>query len=125
MFVARANSFLRVALLLAPLSLGLAACETLQDLNPLGDEKKTPLTGDRRAVFPNGVPGVQYSAPPTQPSNSNVPLDMQNPPPQQQTPDAAPEQQPQQQPPARQARTKRAPSSPAANTQEDPWAERR
>src|SRR5262249_54531220 len=48
-------------------------CETLEKLNPF-EEKKIPITGDRRAVFPTGVPGVAYDAPPQQPSNSNVPV---------------------------------------------------
>lgn len=125
MYVVRAKSFLQVALLLAPLSLGLSACETLQDLNPLDNEKKTPLTGDRRAVFPQGVPGVQYSAPPTQPTNSNVSLDnMQQQ--QQQTPDAQeqPEQQPTKQSRTKQARTKQAPAN-NQNTDDDPWAGQR
>jgi hypothetical protein len=103
-------SLFRVALLLAPLSLGLAACETFEDLNPF-DEKKAPVAGDRRALFPQGVPGVQYNAPPTQPSNSNV----QIPPQQQQSPDN-PDAQPQ--------APQQAPNAPAANS-EDPWAGQR
>ena len=120
----RTSSLLRAAALLAPLALALGACETLQDLNPLDRDDKKPLAGDRRALFPNGVPGVQYSAPPTQPTNSNVALDNM-PPPQNQTPDAAPQQEPEQ-PPTRQARTKRAPNNPpAASTEDDPWAGQR
>ncbi len=80
---AKAKTFARIALLLAPLSLALSACETLENLNPFDEQgKKKPLAGDRRPVFPEGVPGVQYNAPPTQPSNSNItvgPQDMQNP----------------------------------------------
>jgi hypothetical protein len=117
----RTKSFFRVALLLAPFSLALSACETLENLNPLDTDKKTPLSGDRRALFPQGVPGVQYNAPPTQPTNSNVqipPQDMQ----QNQTPDAAPQQQPSS-PPARQARTKRGPAQ--QNADDDPWAGQR
>ncbi len=69
----RVRSSLRVALLVAPLSLGLTACETLENLNPFDEQgKKTPLSGERRPVFPEGVPGVQYNAPPTQPTNSNI-----------------------------------------------------
>jgi len=62
------------------LSLTLAGCETsgfwdgannasdrfqdmLGDFNPFGTAKK-PLPGDRRAVFPEGVPGVQQGVPP-------------------------------------------------------------
>jgi hypothetical protein len=125
MYDGRAKVFLRLALLLAPFSLGLAACETLQDLNPLDNDKKTPLSGDRRAVFPQGVPGVQYSAPPTQPTNSNVQLDQQT---QNQTPDAQTQEQPQQQPTkqsrTKQARTKQAPAN-NQNTEDDPWAGQR
>ena len=50
-------SLARVALVLAPLSLGLGACETLENLNPFDEQsKKTPLSGQRHAVFPEGVP---------------------------------------------------------------------
>ena len=107
---AKISSLFRVAVLLGPLSLGLAACETLEDMNPF-DEKKTPLAGDRRQLFPQGVPGVQYNAPPTQPTNSNIQI-----PPQQQLPDN-PDAQPQ--------APQQAPNSPAANTNEDPWSGQR
>jgi hypothetical protein len=59
------------ALLLA-LGLGLSGCETsdlmdkaqdtIADFNPFGT-KKQPLPGQRRAVFPEGVPGVQQGVP--------------------------------------------------------------
>ncbi len=101
----RAASVLRIAVLLAPLSLGLAACETLENMNPFDDSKKPPLTGDRRSLFPDGVPGVERSAPPQQPTNSNIQI-----PPQQQSPDNNPDAQNQQ---------------PPANNSEDPWAGRR
>lgn len=55
------------------LAFGLAGCETLEKINPFGDNKK-PLPGDRQPVFPQGVPGVTYSGPVAQPSNSNIPL---------------------------------------------------
>jgi hypothetical protein len=109
----KARSFARIALLIAPLSLALSACETLENLNPFDEQsKKKPLAGDRRSVFPEGVPGVQYNAPPTQPSNSNIqvtPQDMQS-----QNPDAqnqnapAPQRGPVQQ-----------------NQSDDPWAGQR
>ena len=67
-----------------------------------------PVKGDRRALFPQGVPGVQYNAPPTQPTNSNVQI-----PPQQQLPDN----------PDAQAQTPNAPA--ANNTNEDPWSGQR
>jgi len=61
---------LRLVLALA-LATGLAGCETFEKMNPFA-EKETPLAGTRQPVFPEGVPGVSYSAPPTQPSNANV-----------------------------------------------------
>jgi hypothetical protein len=62
-----------------PLTLALAGCETsgvwdsannvsdrlqdaVADFNPFGTGKK-PLPGERRAVFPEGVPGVQQGVP--------------------------------------------------------------
>jgi hypothetical protein len=103
----KAARFLRTVALLAPLSLGLAACETLENLNPFED-RKPPLSGDRRTLFPEGVPGVVQNAPPQQPSNSNIEI-----PPQQQAPEANPEAQPQ-----------RGPNQPPS-TSDDPWAGRR
>jgi hypothetical protein len=64
---------------LLPLLLALGGCETsgfwdsannvqdkvqdaLSDFNPFGTAKK-PLPGERRAVFPEGVPGVQQGVP--------------------------------------------------------------
>jgi hypothetical protein len=114
MLNAKQKSLLRVALLLAPFSLGLAACETLENLNPFDESsKKKPLSGDRRAVFPDGVPGVQYSAPPQQPSNSNITINQM----QQQNPEPAPEaaeQPPQQQPQRNQKKRANA-------ADDDPW----
>jgi hypothetical protein len=71
----------RVTLIAAvlPLTLALAGCETsgfwdsansvsdrfqdaLADFSPFGTAKK-PLPGERRAVFPEGVPGVQQGVP--------------------------------------------------------------
>ena len=61
-----------------PLSASLAGCgtfwdgansisdrmsDTLHDFNPFGTGKK-PLPGERRPVFPDGVPGVQQGIPP-------------------------------------------------------------
>jgi hypothetical protein len=62
---------LRLAVVALPLAL--AGCETLEKLNPF-EEKKTPLAGERKTVFERGVPGVEFNAPPQQPSNSNVQL---------------------------------------------------
>jgi hypothetical protein len=107
----KAISLFQAVLLLAPLSVGLAGCETLEDLNPF-DEKKKPIAGDRRALFPAGVPGVQYNAPPQQPTNSNIQIAPQ----QQVNPDGNPDAQTQAQ--------QQAPNAPA-NTSEDPWAGQR
>jgi hypothetical protein len=65
--------FLLVAL---PLAFALSACESMQDMNPFA-EKQTPLPGDRRPLFPEGVPGVEPNAPPQQPMNSNIPIPSQ------------------------------------------------
>ncbi|HEV2955073.1 MAG TPA: hypothetical protein VGX95_03060 [Xanthobacteraceae bacterium] len=51
------------------LSFALAGCDTadtvdkLSDMIPFGDNKK-PLPGERREVFPQGVPGVPQGVPP-------------------------------------------------------------
>jgi hypothetical protein len=66
--------------IVAALSLALGGCETggfwdkangvsdrfndmMSDFAPFGNSKK-PLPGERRAVFPEGVPGVQQGVPP-------------------------------------------------------------
>jgi len=54
-------------------------CETLEKFNPF-EEKEKKLPGDRHAVFPEGVPGVDYSHGLGQPSNANAPIDLPNPP---------------------------------------------
>jgi hypothetical protein len=104
---AKPKLLLRIALLLAPLSFALGACETLENLNPF-DEQKKPLVGDRRTLFPEGVPGIVKNEPPTQPTNSNIQVtpDTQNPAPQTQTQETP-------QPPARRG--------PAQKNSEDPW----
>ncbi|MDF2996126.1 MAG: hypothetical protein K0R27_1763 [Xanthobacteraceae bacterium] len=60
----------RLALVAAALGLALTAagCETLDALNPWGDKDKK-LPGARTQVFPEGVPGVDYNAPPPQPAS--------------------------------------------------------
>jgi len=55
------------------LALGLSACESMDKMNPFR-EKETPLPGERKQLFPEGVPGVQFGAPPSQPTNSNIPI---------------------------------------------------
>jgi hypothetical protein len=70
----RPGFFLRVALLALPLVI--AACED----SDIFAEKKTPLPGPRRELFPGGaVPGVDYNQPPIQPSNSNIPVNTEVP----------------------------------------------
>jgi hypothetical protein len=56
---------LRIAGLLA-LTLTLAGCETfdLDKFDVFGLNEKKKLPGDRRAVFPDGVPGVPQGVPP-------------------------------------------------------------
>lgn len=61
----------RLSALVGIMGFGLltAGCETsdildkMHDFNPFGTAK-TPLPGERRAVFPEGVPGVQQGVPP-------------------------------------------------------------
>ncbi len=62
---------LRLVLVVLPLGCGLAGCESMDKYNPFA-EHKTPLPGERKTIFSNGVPGVDFNAPPQQPSNSNV-----------------------------------------------------
>ncbi|ALK08454.1 hypothetical protein [Blastochloris viridis] len=62
----------RRLLLLAAGALAVAGCESLDKLNPF-DERKTPLPGDRKPLFPEGVPGVNYGEPPPQPANAPPP----------------------------------------------------
>jgi hypothetical protein len=69
---------LRAIVLVTALPLGLTGCGTffdganslsdrfsdaMHDFNPFGTAKK-PLPGERRPVFPDGVPGVQQGIPP-------------------------------------------------------------
>ncbi|BBF94174.1 hypothetical protein [Blastochloris tepida] len=69
----RRRSFpaVRLALLVAA-TLAVAGCETMEKLNPF-DERKAPLPGDRKPLFPEGVPGVNYGEPPPQPANAPPP----------------------------------------------------
>jgi hypothetical protein len=112
--------FFRLTFLVLPLFI--AACEDMDFLA----EKKTPLAGTRRELFPSGVPGVNYNQPPPQPSNSNIDVNTEvpknllvdepvKPPPAPEEPKAkAAKQQPRSAPP---------PRSTARNNQpEDPWA---
>jgi len=69
------------------LSFALSACDTsdtldkLQDMIPFGENKK-PLPGDRKEVFPQGVPGVPQGVPPDLVKGNQPPPDA-TPPPQQ------------------------------------------
>ena len=82
----------RNLLLAAALALGVAGCETALDIFDKFDftnASKKPLAGERRAVFPAGVPGIETNPQPAQPTNANVPLSMAP-----QTPATAPEATP-------------------------------
>jgi hypothetical protein len=95
------------------------------------DEKKTPLAGDRREVFPGGIPGVKYSAPPMQPTNSNIPIDTQISTTGQTQPAAQPGDPEKEQPARSKSRTARnvppqsqpqQPRGAAQPADDDPWA---
>ncbi|MBL8568345.1 MAG: hypothetical protein JNK84_04600 [Phreatobacter sp.] len=59
--------FLRAgAVSLAAVALG--GCESLQDIPAMFERRQPPLPGDRQAVFPEGVPGIDRSIP--QPANA-------------------------------------------------------
>ena len=58
---------LTLVLVFAGLALAAAGCESLDKLNPFGEKEKI-LPGTRSPVFPEGVPGVDYGAPPPQPA---------------------------------------------------------
>jgi hypothetical protein len=67
------------------LSLALVGCETsdmidkLTDMIPFGDNKK-PLPGERKEVFPGGVPGVPQGVPPDMVKGNEPPPDATAPP---------------------------------------------
>ncbi|MCK0195403.1 hypothetical protein MWN34_00595 [Ancylobacter sp. 6x-1] len=63
---------LALACVLISLSGALAGCESMDALNPFATKQKK-LPGTRVPVFPEGVPGVDYNAPPPQPANSAIP----------------------------------------------------
>jgi hypothetical protein len=82
----------RNLLLAVALSLGVAGCETALDIFDKLDfasSSKKPVPGERRPVFPAGVPGMETNAQPAQPTNANVPLSMAP-----QTPATAPQAAP-------------------------------
>lgn len=69
----RRGFIFRLAVIVLPLVL--AACEDAD----IFAEKKVPLPGVRKEVFPGGVPGVDYNQPPVQPSNSNISINTEVP----------------------------------------------
>lgn len=87
----RSNRVIVTAAVIA-LGLGLSACETsdlsdkiqdkLNDMNLFGTAKK-PLPGDRKEVFPGGVPGVTQGVPPDlMPGGQQANAQPEQPPPQ-------------------------------------------
>jgi hypothetical protein len=118
MLAARPRHLLRAALLALPIALGVAGCETMEKLNPFA-EKQTPLPGERKPLFPEGVPGVEFGAPPPQPSNSNIPISPAIAAPEQQQAPAQIEQRPQ--PQARAPQPAPAPSKSKTGTSGDAW----
>lgn len=50
------------------LALAVTGCESFDKLNPFSEKEKI-LPGQRQAVFPEGVPGVDYNAPVPQPAS--------------------------------------------------------
>ena len=122
----RFSSLVRCALVALPLAS--AACADFDWF----DEKKTPLAGDRRAVFPTGVPGVNYNTPPMQPTNSNIPIDTQisNTALGRQEPATQEKEQPGAKSKSRTARNAprnqpAQPAQPAAEPADDPWSDSR
>ena len=101
----------RNLVLAAAFSLSVAGCESATDifdkLDFLSSPKK-PLVGDRRAVFPTGVPGIETNPAPAQPTNTNVPLSMAP-----QTPATPPEATPGRAAGPRAPRTAQQPKNPA------------
>jgi hypothetical protein len=71
--MSRRSRFFAPVLLALSVGFAVAGCETLEKLNPF-EEKQAPLPGVRKPLFPEGVPGVEFGAPPPQPSNSNIPI---------------------------------------------------
>jgi hypothetical protein len=112
----RPVSLFRLAILALPLLI--AACEDMDFLA----EKKTPLPGARKELFPQGVPGVNYNQPPPQPSNSNIDVNTEVP--KNLITDQPAPSPPAEEPKSRSAQKSRpAPRSTARNNEpDDPWA---
>ena len=113
----RTALFFRLAFLALPLAI--AACED----GDMFAEKKVPLPGTRREMFPGGVPGVDYKQPPAQPSNSNVSVNTEVPKNLLTDEPVAPPAA--EQPKAKAAQKTRAAPRAARNAPEDPWADTR
>lgn len=108
----------RLAFLALPLAI--AACEDAD----MFAEKKVPITGTRRELFPSGVPGVDYKQPPAQPSNSNVSVNTEIP--KNLLTDApAPPPPEAEQPKAKAAQKTRTPRAARNTAPDDPWADTR
>ncbi len=101
----------RHLLFAAALSLGLAGCEGGLDFLDFMNPTKKPVPGERKPVFPAGIPGIEYNAPPAQPANANIPLSMAP-----QTPATPPEATPAQPANPRAPRPAQKPK-----TSGDPW----
>ena len=71
--MSRRSRLVASALLALSIGFAITGCDTLDKLNPF-DQKQPPLPGTRKPLFPEGVPGVEFGAPPPQPSNSNIPI---------------------------------------------------
>ena len=96
------NRFARAIVIATTLALPLAGCESVNGFDPtewipsdpFGSKKKLP--GERKPVFPEGVPGMARGVPPElmrdQTPGSDIAQDLQTPPPQR----AAVEEQPKQ-----------------------------
>lgn len=127
--------FRRLTCCMLPLTLAvLLAVPGCSSLDELGQEKKIPLAGERKALFPQGIPGVEFGAPPSQPGNANIPINpgmMQNPDGQQAAQEdsdqqAAQSKQKQKQKQAAPAeKSSRTASRGKKSADEDPWVETR
>ncbi|MGE4371539.1 MAG: hypothetical protein AB7E29_01360 [Xanthobacter sp.] len=74
MTLARSTRWLLRTGLAIGLAVSVSGCESIDKFNPFG-EKEKKLSGSRQPVFPEGVPGVEYGAPRSQPTNTNAQLD--------------------------------------------------
>lgn len=104
----------------AALSLALIGCDAadtmdkLTDMIPFGDSKK-PLPGDRKEVFPQGVPGVPQGVPPDLVKGNEPPPDAAPPP--QQAAAPPPAEKPKPKPKKKlQAKPKAPPQAPQAQS---------